>query len=71
MTVYYPVDDLKKSLKPLVDTRAKASQEIKDVGGGCSVDYSMQGIINLHSARICEIASARLASSLCATPAMV
>ena len=34
MTVYYPVDDLKKSLKPLVDARAKTIQEIKDVGGG-------------------------------------
>ena len=43
MTVYYPVDDLKKSLKPLVDTGAKAIQVIMDVGGGSSVDYSMQG----------------------------
>jgi len=34
MTVYYPVNDLKKSLKPLVNTGAKTIQEIKGVGGG-------------------------------------
>jgi len=34
MTVYYYVDDIKKSLKLLVDAGAKTIQEIKDIGGG-------------------------------------
>lgn len=34
MTAYYHVDDIKKSLKSLVDAGAKIVQEIKDVGGG-------------------------------------
>jgi predicted enzyme related to lactoylglutathione lyase len=34
MTVYYHVDDIKKSLKSLVDAGAKITQEIKDIGGG-------------------------------------
>jgi predicted enzyme related to lactoylglutathione lyase len=34
MTAYYQVDDIKKSLKSLVDAGAKTIQEIKDVGGG-------------------------------------
>jgi hypothetical protein len=34
MTVYYHVDDIKKSLKSLVDAGAKQVQEIQDVGGG-------------------------------------
>jgi len=34
MTAFYHVDDIKKSLKPLVDAGAKIIQEIKDVGGG-------------------------------------
>ncbi len=34
MTVYYAVDDIKKSLKSLVDAGAKVIQEAKDVGGG-------------------------------------
>ena len=34
MTAYYHVDDIKKSLKLLVDAGAKTVQEIKDVGGG-------------------------------------
>jgi predicted enzyme related to lactoylglutathione lyase len=34
MTAYYHVDDIKKSLKSLVDAGAKTIQEIKDVGGG-------------------------------------
>ena len=31
---YWHVDDIKQSLKALVDTGAKAQQEVKDVGGG-------------------------------------
>ncbi len=34
MTAYYHVDDIKKSLKSLVDAGAKTVQEVKDVGGG-------------------------------------
>ncbi len=34
MTVYYEVDDIKKSLQSLLDAGAKQVQEIKDVGGG-------------------------------------
>ena len=34
MTVYDHVDEIKKSLKSLVDAGAKTIQEIKDVGGG-------------------------------------
>ena len=34
MTVYYHVDDIKKSLKSLVEAGAKTIQEIKDIGGG-------------------------------------
>lgn len=34
MTVYYHVDDIKKSLKSLVDAGAKTIQEAKNVGGG-------------------------------------
>jgi predicted enzyme related to lactoylglutathione lyase len=34
MTAFYHVDDIKKSLKSLVDSGAKTVQEIKDVGGG-------------------------------------
>ncbi len=34
MTVYYHVDDIKKSLKSLLDAGAKQVQEIKDIGGG-------------------------------------
>jgi len=34
MTAYYHVDDIRKSLKSLVDAGAKAIQEVKDVGGG-------------------------------------
>jgi predicted enzyme related to lactoylglutathione lyase len=34
MTVYYPVDDIKKSLQLLMDAGAKTVQEIKNVGGG-------------------------------------
>jgi predicted enzyme related to lactoylglutathione lyase len=40
MTVYYPVYDLKKSLKPLVDAGARTIQELKDVGGGRLTTYS-------------------------------
>ncbi len=34
MTVYYQVDDIKKSLQLLVDADAHMLQEINDVGGG-------------------------------------
>ena len=34
MTAYYHVDDIKKSLKLLVDAGAKTLQETRDVGGG-------------------------------------
>ncbi len=34
MTPYYHVDDIRKSLKSLVDGGAKTIQEVKDVGGG-------------------------------------
>ncbi len=34
MTVYYHVDDIRKSLQGLVETGAQVQQEIKDVGGG-------------------------------------
>ena len=34
MTAYYHVDDIKKSLKSLVEAGAGIIQEIKDVGGG-------------------------------------
>ena len=34
MTAYYHVDDIKKSLKSLMDAGAKIIQEIRDVGGG-------------------------------------
>ncbi len=34
MTAYYHVDDIKKSLRLLLDAGAKQVQEIKDVGGG-------------------------------------
>ncbi|MGE5461923.1 MAG: VOC family protein [Syntrophothermus sp.] len=33
-TAYYHVDDIKKSLKLLLDAGAKTIQEIRDVGGG-------------------------------------
>jgi len=38
MTVYHPVEDLKKSLKLLVDAGAKTLAEVKGEGGGGSVD---------------------------------
>ena len=34
MTAFYHVDDIKKSLKLLVDAGAKTVQEVKNVGGG-------------------------------------
>ncbi len=34
MTVYYHVDDIRKSMQGLVETGAQVQQEIKDVGGG-------------------------------------
>ena len=34
MTAYYHVDDIKKSLKSLVDAGTTTIQEIKEVGGG-------------------------------------
>lgn len=34
MTAYYHVDDIRKSLKALVEAGAKTVQEVKDVGGG-------------------------------------
>ena len=34
MAVYYQVDDIKTSLKLLVDAGAKTIREIKDIGGG-------------------------------------
>ncbi len=34
MTAYYHVDDIKKSLKSLLDAGARQVQAIKDVGGG-------------------------------------
>jgi len=34
MTVYYEVDDIRKSLQFLLDAGAAQVQEIKDVGGG-------------------------------------
>jgi len=34
MTAYYQVDDIRKSLKSLVDAGATTIQEVKDVGGG-------------------------------------
>ncbi len=34
MTAYYQVDDIKASLKSLVDGGSQILQEIKDVGGG-------------------------------------
>ena len=34
MTVYYHVDDIRKSLQGLVETGAQVQQEVKDVGGG-------------------------------------
>ena len=34
VTVYYQVDDIKQSLKSLVEAGAQIIQEIKDVGGG-------------------------------------
>ena len=34
MTVYYEVDDIKKSLKSLVDAGAQVVQEVKDIGAG-------------------------------------
>lgn len=34
VTAFYHVDDIKKSLKSLVDAGAKIIQEIKDIGGG-------------------------------------
>ena len=34
MTAYYHVDDIKTSLKSLVDVGAKTIEEIKNVGGG-------------------------------------
>ncbi len=34
MTVYYHVDDIKKSLQMLLDDGAELLQEIKDIGGG-------------------------------------
>ena len=33
-TVYYHVDDIRKSLQSVVDSDAKVLQEVKDVGGG-------------------------------------
>jgi predicted enzyme related to lactoylglutathione lyase len=34
MTVYYHVDDIRKSLQSLVDTGATTIQEVKNIGGG-------------------------------------
>jgi predicted enzyme related to lactoylglutathione lyase len=34
MTVYYHVDDIRRSLQSLIDAGAHIEQEIKDVGGG-------------------------------------
>ena len=34
MTAFYHVDDIKKSLRSLVDAGARTIQQIKDVGGG-------------------------------------
>lgn len=34
MTVYYHVDDIRKSLQSLVDAGATTIQEIKNIGGG-------------------------------------
>ncbi len=34
MTVYYHVDDIRKSLQGLVETGAQVQHEVKDVGGG-------------------------------------
>ena len=34
MTVYYHVDDIRKSLQGLVETGAQVQQDVKDVGGG-------------------------------------
>jgi predicted enzyme related to lactoylglutathione lyase len=34
LTAYYEVDDISKSLQPLLDAGAETLQEIKDVGGG-------------------------------------
>jgi predicted enzyme related to lactoylglutathione lyase len=34
MTAYYHVNDIKKSLRLLLDAGAQAQQEVKDVGGG-------------------------------------
>ena len=34
MTVYYHVDDIKKSLQLLLDSGAQVLEEMKDVGGG-------------------------------------
>lgn len=31
---FYLVDDIKKSLQSLLDSGAKANEEVKDVGGG-------------------------------------
>ena len=39
MTVYFQVDDIKKSLASLVDAGAKTVQEIKDIGGGGLIAY--------------------------------
>jgi predicted enzyme related to lactoylglutathione lyase len=38
MTVYYQVDDIKKSLKSLVDAGAKIIPEFEDMGGGGLVE---------------------------------
>ena len=50
MTVYYEVDDIKESLKSLLDAGAQQLQEIKDVGGGrliASVKDADSNIIGL------------------------
>ncbi len=50
MTAYYHVDDIRKSLKVLVDTGSQILQEVKDVGGGrliASVRDADRNIIGL------------------------
>jgi predicted enzyme related to lactoylglutathione lyase len=50
MTAYYHVNDIKKSLRLLLDAGAQAQQEVKDVGGGkliASVKDADNNIIGL------------------------
>ena len=50
---YYHVDDLKKTLKSLLDAGAQAQQDVKDVGGGkltatvSDADGNIIGLIQL------------------------